>query len=462
MGGFFGAIRESFAGAWQKNVVAESRTNILAFSAVFSCISRIADDIAKLCLQIVEKDDDGIWSEIDYSNSPFEPVIQSPNSYQTLPQFLTYWIMMRLMYGNVYVLKEFDQRGIVTAMHVMDSRFCVPLIGPDGSVFYDLKRDDLNQSTDGVVPQRFVMHDRMNTFWHPLVGVSPVYACGASATQGIRIQNNSATFFENMSRPSGMLTAPATIDDITSARIKREFEGKFSGGGLGGLFVAGDGLEYEAFTMPAVEAQLIEQLRWTVEDVARCFHVPLHKIGAGVMPTFTNISALNLDYYEQTLHPPMRAIECLLTEGLNLDGVAGRTMAVRFDITGLLRMDQQGTATYLKDMVSGGILSPNDARAVVNYKPVDGGDSPMIQQQNYSLAALAKRDAAAPAPGTSVTPAIGTPFPGTPVVPPDMSTDTPPVNPGASKQQLEYEQRIDDGLVMMAFAGEFARELACG
>jgi hypothetical protein len=29
----------------------------------------------------------------------------------------------------------------------------------------------------------------------------------------------------------------------------------------------------------------------------------------------------------------------------------------------------------------------------MSLPPVDGGDSPMIQQQNFSLAALAKRDA---------------------------------------------------------------------
>jgi phage portal protein BeeE len=47
---------------------------------------------------------------------------------------------------------------------------------------------------------------------------------------------------------------------------------------LGRLWVSGDGLKYEPMTIPAQEAQLIEQLKWTVEDVARCFHVPLYKI----------------------------------------------------------------------------------------------------------------------------------------------------------------------------------------
>ncbi|MCX7144357.1 MAG: phage portal protein, partial [Proteobacteria bacterium] len=39
-----------------------------------------------------------------------------------------------------------------------------------------------------------------------------------------------------------------------------------------------------------------------------------------------------------------------------------------------------------------GWMAPNEARAGENLRPAAGGDSPYLQQQNYSLAALAKRD----------------------------------------------------------------------
>ena len=38
--------------------------------------------------------------------------------------------------------------------------------------------------------------------------------------QGAAIMNNSASFFTNMSRPSGVLTAPGTISTETAARVK--------------------------------------------------------------------------------------------------------------------------------------------------------------------------------------------------------------------------------------------------
>ncbi|MEG7700666.1 phage portal protein, partial [Listeria monocytogenes] len=88
-----------------------------------------------------------------------------------------------------------------------------------------------------------------------------------SATQGSRIQKNSANFFENMSRPSGMLTGPGVIDDATAERLKREWEKNYSGQNIGRLAVLGDGLTYAPMTIAPEAAQLIEQLKWTVEDV---------------------------------------------------------------------------------------------------------------------------------------------------------------------------------------------------
>jgi phage portal protein BeeE len=66
------------------------------------------------------------------------------------------------------------------------------------------------------------------------------------------------------------------------------------------------------------------------------------------------------------------------------------------------------TATLMKtlgDGVKGGLLKPDEGRRRLNLSPVDGGDAVYLQQQNYSLAALAKRDAQADPFGTAAPPA---------------------------------------------------------
>lgn len=412
-GSWLGAILEAFPGAWQRNIVCETPKNLTAFSAVYACIDLISRDIAKLRPLLKQEDANGILVD-GPSNSPFWNPLRKPNGYQTYIQFLSYWISSKLLHGNTYVLKEREEtRGLVRRLYVLDPRLVSIKVTADGGVYYTLKTDNLSRGEEGEinVPASEIIHDRAITLWHPLVGVSPLYAAGASATQGIRIQNNSARFFENMSRPSGMLTAPDAIDDPTAARLKLEFEKNFSGQNIGRMMVAGDGLEYKPFTMPPEQAQMIEQLRWTVADVCRPFHVPLYKIQEGENPKFNNYGAMNQDYYTQCLQSLIEDIEVLLTEGLEVNNNTSVLYAVKLDVANLLRMDPMGRAEVNERLVKAAIKTPNEARADENLPPKTGGDTPYIQQQNFPLSVLADpayidtltAPKAAPAPAASET-----------------------------------------------------------
>lgn len=404
----YGWVRESFAGAWQKGVTIDPIGTITAYAAVYACISRIANDVAKLEPRLMELQADGT-STLAVSTSPYWEVIRKPNTFQNRIQFYSFWLSLKLMYGNSYALKKRDQRGIVYGKYLLDPRRVTPMVTPEGDVYYSLGGDDLAKAPAGMVaPASEIIHDRCVTLWHPLVGVSPIYACGASATQGNRIQGNSAQFFENMSRPSGMLSAPGTIDEVTADRLKREWEANYSGLNLGRLAVLGDGLKYEPMTIPAQEAQLIDQLKWTVEDVARAFGMPLYKIGAGPIPTNNNVEALNQQYYSDCLQTHIESIELCLNEGLGLPS----GYRVEFDLDGLLRMDGAAQIEMLAKQVESGIAAPNEARGRLNLSPKKGGDSIYLQQQYYSLEALAKRDAQADPFGTAKpAPALPAPEP---------------------------------------------------
>lgn len=390
----FGWIVEAFGGAWQRGLVVESAQNILAFSAVYACVSLIADDISKLRIKLVQNNS-GIWPEVTDAKVPFLAVLRKPNRYQTRIQFLSNWIMSLLLHGNTYVLKERDGRGLVVALYVLDPCKIQPAVAADGEVYYQIHHDNLSGAVQGMISSSEIIHDRMITPWHPLCGVSPIYACGASATQGIRIQANSEKFFANMSRPGGHLSYKTIIPEEEAKRLKSLFEQNYGGANIGRLMVTGNDATYAPMAIPPQDAQLIEQQKWTVEDVARAFHVPLHKIGmTGANQTFTNVGALNQDYYSQTLQARIEAIELLLDEGLELNkGKDHPEYGVELDLEGLLRMDPSARATSYDAGIKAGYLTPNEARRSENLSAVAGGDTPYLQQQNYSLAALAKRDA---------------------------------------------------------------------
>lgn len=397
-GGWFSVIRESFPGAWQRNVEVRF-DSVMTNHAVFACITLAASDAAKMRVKLVERDANGVWSEV--ANSAYDPVLRKPNPYQTRIQFFETWFLSKLAHGNFYSLKGRDGRRVVTSLYPLDPRRVKPLVADDGSVFYQLNVDHLSGvKEDVIVPAREIIHDRFNCLFHPLVGLSPIYASGLAATQGLNIQSSSANFFGNQSRPSGVLTAPAGISPDTAARLKEHWEDNYTGGNVGKVAVLGDGLKFDPLALTAEASQLVEQLKWSAEVVCSTFHVPPYKIGVGQMPTYNNVQSLNVEYYSQCLQRLIEDAELCLDEGLEIRS----GMGTEFDLDGLLRMDTVTQMAALKEAVGAGIMAPNEARRKIDLKPVEGGDSPMIQEQNYSLAALAKRDAKAD-PWASDTPA---------------------------------------------------------
>ncbi len=414
--GWWPWVREPYAGAWQKNDEWTADT-VLAYHAVYACITLIANDIGKLREKLVEKDSDGIWSEI--TSGAFSPVLRRPNRYQNHIQFKQWWITSKLIRGNTYALKQRDNRGVVTALYLLDPSRVQVLVSPDGSVFYQLSADNLSglQGDAVQVPASEIIHDRMNCLFHPLVGVSPLFAAGQGALIGLNIEKNSSNFFGNGSNPSGVLTAPGSISQDTADRLKTSWDANYSGSNSGKVAILGDGLKFEPMRMSAVDSQTIQQLKWTAEIVCSVFHVPPYKIGVGTMPTFNNIEALQQDYYNTCLQTPIEEYEECKNEGLGLDG---ETRGIELDLDGLIRMDTAAQVETLIKEVQGSIATIDEARLVRNRRPVEGGGTIWMQQQNYSLEALVERDSQSPLldPGpnpqkspSSTEPAVTSPLP---------------------------------------------------
>jgi len=402
-GGYWPVVRESYTGAWQHNDEIRLET-ALANPVVFRCVSLIASDIGKLPLRLVAVDANGIWHE---TTSPaFSPVLRKPNSYQTTGQFLETWMISKLLYGNTYVLKDRDARGVVTALYVLDPCRVKPLVSPDGAVYYELQTNELAGivGTVLVVPAKEIIHDRWNCAFHPLVGLSPLYACGGAASQGLAMQAASTTFFSSGGRPSGMLIAPTEIDPLTAQRLSETWHSL----GPNKTAIVGNGMKYEAVGSSAEESQWIEQAGWTAKTIAGCFGVPISMVDSSQQPPYANSEASALQYHSQCLQTHLTAIAVALDFGLELPAPYG----TEFDLDDLIWMDTATKTKAAHDAIGAGAMTPNEARRkYFGLGPVPGGDTPYLQQQYVSLEALANRDLGVTAPAPPVSPVLATATP---------------------------------------------------
>lgn len=400
----FRGVRESFTGAWQRHVSADPPQTLLQFSVIYACVTGIAQDVSKLRIKLVENID-GIWEEVT-EGKPWLPVLRKPNGYQTRIQFIRQWVVSLLLAGNTYVLKARDGRRIVTGFYVLNPLRVTPLVSDSGDVYYELKADYLSGVEEIVtVPASEIIHDRMTELWHPLVGVPPIYACAVSGTLGNKIQANSTSLFANKGMPGGTLSTEKHIDQKVADEIAQAWDENYGGDNAGRIAVLGDGMKFEAIEMTLQNAQVAEQLKWTVEDCARAFHYPITKLTAmtgGAQQR--NVEADAMAYYEDCLQSIIENIELLLDEGLALPGNLG----TEFDIDNLMRMDTG--ALYESINKASPWMKLDEQRRKANYAPLPiGGNTVYKQHQDYSIEALAKRDKADPfgtaAKTTSPTPA---------------------------------------------------------
>lgn len=414
-----GYIREPYTGAWQEVKSLTTRDGMMAASVPYACTDLISSDIAKLRIKYVSLTN-GVWLE---SPAPrYVDLIRQPNAYQTRDQFIKAWISSKLSWGNAYVMLTRNAAGTVISMDVLNPKYVVPLVAPDQSVYYQITMSPLQvaplEST--VVPARDIIHDRGLCPWHPLVGMSPLSACAAAVLMSTSITNNSSSFFANQARPSGILTTPNNITQDTADKLKAQWSERFNGPSAGNVAIMGNDLKYQPMTMASTDAQLIEQLQFSVSDVARTYHVPLHKIGADNMRTAAPTNAVfESQYYSDCLQAHITSVECLLDIGLGLPSGTG----LRFDLTQLMRMDESAMITNNALSVGAGIMAPNEARAMQGLTAKPGGDTPYLQVQNYALSALAARDKLGP-PGNGPAP-----------VDPEDTAETTPQEPTAKPNE---------------------------
>jgi HK97 family phage portal protein len=398
--GWWPIVREPYTGAWQRNdpITTESA---VSNPSVFGCVSGIAQDISKLAPPLLlEQDADGFWQET--TNAAYSPVLRRPNRYQTDQQFLEQWALSRLLTGNVYVLKNYDARGVVNQLDILNPSRVKVLVAPDGSVYYELQADDLaglsHETPPVVVPARDIIHDRYNCLYHRLQGVSPLYAAASAVSQAQVIQTSSSNHFAKGGRVGGFLIAPTKLDPLSAARIEAHLAEKAQSGSS--IIVADFGMKFEPFSATAVNSQLIEQLGWTEEKICEVFRMPISILNSSKQPPYANAEASQLQYKSQCLEPHLTAIAKTLAYGLQLPPY----LKLEFDDTLLIWMDTSTRTQAAKDAIVSG-MSPNEVRdTYYGLPPVPGGELPYLQQQNWPVSTLADREAPSRAPAPAPTP----------------------------------------------------------
>lgn len=434
-GGFWQRLIEPFSGAWQQNVE-EKLCTMLSYPTLYACLNRISQDIGKLPFQLKRMDSNGIW-KLEPSNTSYWPVLRKPNNYQTQQQFRESWVLSKLTQGNTYALKQRDARGVVNRLYILDPCNVLPLVADSGDVYYQLNFPSASNllpqeypATQLVVPASEIIHDRLNTFHHPLIGVPPMCAAYWPAVKNLKILKDATKFFTNGANPGGILTAPAGMSDDDAKTIKDYWNTNFNGDNAGKVAVIGADMKFTPFSFKAADSQLVEQMTYSDQQICQPFGIHPFIVGIGSIPAGMKTDDITNTYYQFALQSHIEAMENLLDDGLSISAPLG----IELDLDPLLRMDFGKRADVMGNLVSNSIATPNEARLAFGYIPLEGGDTVYMQQQDFALSDLAKRSKL---PNPFV---IDRPAPN-----PTPSTEGPADEADPQEQEAAKAKRFGDG-----------------
>ena len=385
-------------------------------ATVHACVDAYSQTLATLYGEHYKYDKKDVKTR--KKNSNLADIFHRPNSYQSRSDLMLNLTKNLLLSGNAYLVGIRDASGGFGSVHVLPSKGTQPYVEPDTkAVFYALGENQMVNTLNMMIPARDVMHLRLYTPRHPLIGVSPILNAASSIAANSAMSAHQATFFNQMSRPSGLISTDEKLNSGQMDTLRQAWDQQSQGLNSGRIPVLAGGLKWQSLSLSSQDSQLAEAFSMTVADIARAFRMPLamiqhHDAGS----TYANAEELSQQWLAQGLGFLLEHTELAFDRFFDLP----RDEFTEFDTQTLLRTDFSKKVEGFSKLIQNGLYSPNEARMAFNgMPPVEHGDSPMVQQQMVKLG-WQDEQAAIAAAGAKVTPA------------PEPVVD-PPVDPEAAK-----------------------------
>lgn len=371
------------------------------------------------------KDDNGV---VTVTTTALSRLLRFPNIYETRSDFLTHTIRSLLYEGNAYWLAwPRNDRNEPTALHWLNPKSVRAYVAENGEIFYsvgdnpvisgDLQADLRDR---WLVPQRDVLHIKLATPRDPLVGETWLTALAFDLANRGAMNMNIAAFYQNMSRPSGVLTTDNILTGAQVTELRERWNQQSTGMNSGGVPILTAGLKWQSVSLNANDSQLIEALKMNDRTIAGVFGVPGILIGIQDQSAWASTEALMNYWLSNGLGYLLDHIETAIDQFFNLPA----NEYTEFDTDALLRTAYKDRVEALKSGVTGGIYSPNEARAREGLPEVEGGEEPRVQQQQVPLS-FAQVESIAPIGGQPSAPNNTPPAPPAQAepAPSDDSTD---------------------------------------
>ncbi|MBB5915288.1 HK97 family phage portal protein [Nocardia transvalensis] len=340
--------------------------------AVRTCVSFLARNISQLGIQVFNRVGDNDRRRL--IDHPVAQLFEMPNPWTTRYRLMDALVHDMAIFDRAYwwKTKTANGNGLV--------RLPPPLVTPKGDNWLTPDRFEIAAAKGRrMIPADQVVYFRGYSGTDDF-GTSPIEALRQTLAEEFAATRMREQVLRNGARISGYLQRPAEAPKWSQdarEKFRKSWQSQYTGNGpeVGGTPILEDGMTFNGAAQNAKELQYLEVRKLSREEVAAAYYIPPPMIGILDHATFSNITEQHKMLYQDTLGPwlAMFAEEFALQLIPDLTTGSDRVY-VEFNLREKLTGAFEQRAASIQTAVGGPWMTINEARALDNRPPVDGGD----------------------------------------------------------------------------------------
>jgi HK97 family phage portal protein len=363
-----------------------STSAAMKYTAVFACLRVLAETHASVPALLYMKREDG-ERESRNDLAVYDILHNKPNDEMSPFNFKEACMMALNLGGNAVCERLVNRRGELVGLY--------PYQWQQVRIVRDPETQRLKYEISGTGSK---VLNRSQVFHIPgpsldgVIGMSPIEYASSAIRLGQSYEKFGVNLYQNSAMSSGAFKFPHTLSDEGFQRLKKELKENYAGLKNAGVpILLEQGGEFQPFTMKPADAQLIENKKFQIEDIARIYRVPLHLIQNLDRATNNNIEHQSLEFVMYTMLPWFKRWEENINMQLLTQAQRRAGYYVEFKLDGLLRGDAASRARAYALGRQWGWLSVNDIRRLENLPRIENGDI-YLQPTNMTEAGHAVND----------------------------------------------------------------------
>lgn len=356
-----------------------SGKNALKEATVYACIRILAESVAKLPIKIYQ-DTNGIKKATDHYL--YNVLKLRPNPYMSSEAFFKCMETQRNIYGNSYANIEFDEKGTVKALWpinaskvkiFMDDK---ELFDSSNRMWYVVTVGENNEKVK-LKPDE-VLHFKGMTF-DGISGISPITYLKSLIQNAKSGTNYVNKFYQSGMQTKGIIQYVGDLNTEAQKRFRDNFEVMSNGlKNAHRVSLLPLGYQFQPISLSMADAQFLENNELTIRQIAAVFGIKMHQLNDLDRATHTNIEEHQRQFYVDTLMANLTMYEQEMAYKLLLDSELGKGYYCKFNVDAITRADIKTRYDAYRVAIQGGILKPNEVRALEEREAAEGGDQLLV------------------------------------------------------------------------------------